>query len=77
MPEAMARSMRINIEDHFVAPHSHTAAHHHIWNYWFLLELYSYLRTSPKKVIIHGSVEGFVTRLRNIIEFYDNNVKQY
>ena len=51
LPTELAETMRLEIDDHFDRPDVHTAATHQIWNYWFVPELYAYLRTRPEQVI--------------------------
>ena len=58
-------SMRRDIDAHFSNPRNHQAATHQVWNYWHVPGSYTYLRTSPEKVISRDKVEGFVAALRN------------
>ena len=46
-----AREMRRDIDTHFSAPEQHRADTHQVWNYWFVPDSYTYLRTAPEKVI--------------------------
>ena len=64
LPEEDCLSMREDIDRHFSAPASHRPATHQVWNYWHVPGLYTYLRTSPEKVIRNEKVEAFVERLR-------------
>ena len=50
-PWPFADERRADIDAHFAEPATHRAEIHQIWNYWFVPELYTYLRTSPEKVI--------------------------
>jgi Rps23 Pro-64 3,4-dihydroxylase Tpa1-like proline 4-hydroxylase len=60
----LAAAMREDIEAHFVAPGTHRAETHQVWNYWFVPELYTYLRTSPEKIIRRDRIDGFVAALQ-------------
>jgi len=64
LPEALAQAMRRDIDAHFAKPGAHRADTHQVWNYWFVPELYTYLRTTPEKVIAPIQVEKFVAALR-------------
>ena len=59
-----AAAMRQDIDAHFAEPGSHRADIHQVWNYWFVPELYTYLRTTPEKIIRHDRVAGFVSALQ-------------
>ena len=65
LPVELALQMRRNIDEHFANPHLHRAETHQVWNYWFVPELYTYLRASPEKVIGHDRVTAFHSALRN------------
>jgi hypothetical protein len=56
--------MRADIDAHFANPGAHQAATHQVWNYWFVPDLYAYLRTQPEKVIAEARVREFHERLR-------------
>jgi hypothetical protein len=43
--------MRRGIDEHFADPQLHRPETHQVWNYWFVPELYTYLRANPEKVI--------------------------
>jgi Rps23 Pro-64 3,4-dihydroxylase Tpa1-like proline 4-hydroxylase len=64
LPIELAHSMRQDIENHFATPEAHRGETHQIWNYWFIPELYTYLRTTPEKVIAAGPLEQFLARLK-------------
>jgi hypothetical protein len=64
LPLEQAEAMRQAIDDHFADPNAHGADTHQIWNYWFVPDLYAYLRTQPEKVIAKPQVDAFVERLR-------------
>jgi 2OG-Fe(II) oxygenase superfamily len=51
LPIELAAAMRHDIDVHFGKPYSHRPEIHQIWNYWFVPNLYTYLRTLPEKVI--------------------------
>ncbi|MBX6320735.1 MAG: 2OG-Fe(II) oxygenase, partial [Rhodospirillaceae bacterium] len=60
----LAQAMRADIDAHFARPEAHRPQTHQVWNYWFVPDLYAYLRTAPEKVIARASVEAFVAALR-------------
>lgn len=64
LPPELAGAMRADIDGHFAEPRTHRADTHQIWNYWFVPELYAYLRTGPEKVIRRDRVESFVGALQ-------------
>jgi hypothetical protein len=64
LPEEDGLSMRADIENHFSSPAQHTPPVHQVWNYWHVPGSYTYLRTSPEKVIAREKVEFFVETLR-------------
>ena len=51
LPAEVALQMRRGIDEHFANPQLHRAETHQVWNYWFVPELYTYLRANPEKVI--------------------------
>jgi len=65
LPEEDGLSMRSDIEEHFSNPAQHRPTVHQVWNYWHVPGSYTYLRTSPEKVIARDKVERFVERLRD------------
>lgn len=65
VPREQAASMRQDIDAHFDHPDRHVAATHQVWNYWHVPGSYTYLRTSPEKVIERSKVEAFVAALRD------------
>jgi hypothetical protein len=64
LPEQHGLSMRADIEKHFSNPSGHVPPTHQVWNYWHVPGSYTYLRTTPEKVIAREKVEGFVETLR-------------
>ena len=66
VPEFFGRAseMRGCIDRHFSEPYRQSADTHQVWNYWFVPGLYTYLRTTPNKVIDNALVEDFVRRLK-------------
>lgn len=64
LPNDLAMAMRADIDAHFANPDSHGPDTHQVWNYWFVPELYAYLRTRPEKIIRRDRVEAFVQTLR-------------
>lgn len=65
LPPETAAAMRAAIDAHFAAPEAHRAETHQVWNYWHVPELYTYLRTTPEKLMAPELVQGFVDALRN------------
>ena len=63
LPAALAESLRNDIDRHFAAPEQHHAETHQVWNYWYVPELYTYLRTTPQKVAAHQDVDAFMAAL--------------
>ena len=62
LAEDSALAMRTDIDAHFNDPGRHNADHQ-LWNYWYVPESYTYLRTTPEKVIGRDKVEAFVKGL--------------
>jgi hypothetical protein len=52
--------MRADIDAHFSTPFNHRPETHQVWNYWFVPQVYTYLRTQPEKVIQRASMERFM-----------------
>ena len=50
LPLDLANAMRADIDAHFANPHRHNAETHQVWNYWFVPELYTYLRTNTANI---------------------------
>jgi hypothetical protein len=46
-----ADQMRASIDQHFDSPGKHQPATHQIWNYWYVPQSYTYMRTTPGKLI--------------------------
>ncbi|HEY7611093.1 MAG TPA: hypothetical protein VIF14_17835 [Alphaproteobacteria bacterium] len=61
-PEAEA--LRAAIDAHFAEPAKHRPETHQVWNYWHVPGLYTYLRTSPEKVLPRALLDRFLARLR-------------
>jgi Rps23 Pro-64 3,4-dihydroxylase Tpa1-like proline 4-hydroxylase len=68
LPAALAQAMQTDIQAHFCSPERHSAERHQIWNYWYVSDLYAYLRTSPERVIERIRVEEFMNILRRWAE---------
>ena len=64
LPDEQALALRADIDAHFSDPGNHNASHQ-VWNYWFVPGSYTYLRTTPEKVIARDKVERFVQALRD------------
>src|SRR5436305_2727424 len=65
LPEKQGLSMREDIDAHFSNPERHQSSTHQVWNYWHVPGSYTYLRTTPEKVIARDKVEGFVEAMRS------------
>jgi Rps23 Pro-64 3,4-dihydroxylase Tpa1-like proline 4-hydroxylase len=59
----LAQAMRQDIDAHFSNPNAHRADTHQIWNYWFVPQQYTYLRTSPEKIIARTRIDAFMSIL--------------
>ena len=68
LPPELAVAMREDIDAHFAEPGAHRPDIHQVWNYWFVPEHYTYLRTTPEKVIHRERVDSFVEALRVIVQ---------
>jgi len=64
LPGPLAMAMRHAIDAHFARPETHRAETHQVWNYWFVPELYTYLRTDPVRVFGHAYATAFHEALR-------------
>lgn len=60
----VAQALRGGIEQHFRHPERHTAAEHQVWNFWHVPGLYTYLRTTPERVLPREPLDDFVASLR-------------
>ena len=58
LPDEMARQMRAAIDRHFAQPYKQTAEHQ-VWNYWYVPDMYTFLRTAPDKVIGRELLDRF------------------
>lgn len=65
LPAEQSTAMREDIDRHFSNPSGHLPATHQVWNYWYVPGSYTYLRTTPEKVIAQAKVETFVAALRD------------
>jgi hypothetical protein len=65
LPEKQGLDMREDIDAHFSNPSNHQASTHQVWNYWHVPGSYTYLRTTPEKVIERSKVQAFVEALGN------------
>jgi len=64
LPAELADAMRADIDAHFAKPFAHGADTHQIWNYWFVPELYTYLRTAPEKLFTGANLRNFMIALQ-------------
>ena len=64
LPGRLAMAMRRDIDAHFAHPEAHRRDTHQVWNYWFVPELYAYLRTDADRVIGRNHVDAFHAALR-------------
>ena len=58
LPDELAREMRAAIDRHFANPYKQTAEHQ-VWNYWFVPDMYTFLRTAPDKVVGRALLDRF------------------
>jgi Rps23 Pro-64 3,4-dihydroxylase Tpa1-like proline 4-hydroxylase len=65
LPEHLAMAMRREIDAHFAHPEAHRGETHQVWNYWFIPELYAYLRTDAERVIGRDQIAAFDAALRD------------
>jgi hypothetical protein len=65
LPEQQGLDMRADVDAHFGNPGQHQASTHQVWNYWHVPGSYTYLRTTPEKVIERTKVQAFVEALGN------------
>lgn len=59
LPLDAAEQIRSDFEAHFSAPHEQTPETHGVWNYWYVDQLYAYLRAPPEKVLAPDRLAGF------------------
>ena len=59
-----ADRLRSALDAHFAEPMRHDPARHQIWNYWYVPEIYTYLRTQPEKVLGPDLAQRFFDHLR-------------
>ena len=64
LPKDLAEAMRADIDAHFAKPEAHRPDTHQVWNYWFVPESYTYLRTLPEKIFKGDRFNSFMTTLR-------------
>ena len=65
LPPELALELRRDIESHFANPEEHRPETHQVWNYWFVPDSYTYLRTAPEKVFGRARIEAFHNALRD------------
>ncbi len=65
LPLAEAQAMRAAAEAHFLEPYKHRPESHHVWNYWYVPGIYTYLRAMPERVLGQELVTRFFQTLRN------------
>lgn len=54
----LAREMRAAVDRHFAEPYKQNASHQ-VWNYWYVPDMYTFMRTQPDKVIPQALVARF------------------
>jgi hypothetical protein len=64
LPLDEAEAMRAAAEAHFNDPYGHRPESHHVWNYWYVPGIYTYLRAMPERVLGPDLVTRFHARLR-------------
>jgi len=65
LPHELAAAMRADIDAHFATPFKHRPDTHQVWNYWFVPQTYTYLRTQPEKIIQRASLDRFMGLLHS------------
>ena len=65
LPAEDAQAMRAAAEAHFQEPYKHRPETHHVWNYWYVPGIYTYLRAVPERVLGQELVTRFYERLRH------------
>lgn len=58
LADDLARDMRAAIDRHFAEPYKQNAEHQ-VWNYWYVPEMYTFLRTSADKVMGSALLQRF------------------
>jgi hypothetical protein len=64
LPFDLATGMRADIEAHFTEPHAHHPDTHQLWDYCFVPQLHTYLRTSPERIIHGDRIDAFMRTLQ-------------
>lgn len=64
LKDSAAQAMRDDIDNHFAEPYRHKSERHEAWNYWHVPGTYTYLRTTPEKIIARDKIVAFVEQLR-------------
>src|SRR5438477_8649327 len=64
LPTEIALQLRRAIDEHFANPEAHRAETHQVWNYWFVPDVYTYLRASPERVLGQEWAAVFYEALR-------------
>jgi Rps23 Pro-64 3,4-dihydroxylase Tpa1-like proline 4-hydroxylase len=59
-----AGEMRAAFDSHFQNPQAH-GGQHQVWNYWYVPDHYTYLKTSPLKVLPQALLSQFMQRLNS------------
>ena len=65
LPYGTAHALRGGIDRHFAEPHKHRVETHQIWNYWYVPDAYTYLRTSAERVLPFDALRDFSTALQD------------
>jgi hypothetical protein len=65
LPLATAQALRGGIDRHFAEPHRHRQETHQIWNYWFVPDAYTYLRTAAERILPFDAMRDFTLALQN------------
>lgn len=65
LPPDLALAMRRDIDAHFATPDEHCAETHQVWNYWFVPDSYTYLRTAPENIIEPSRMAAFHDALQD------------
>ena len=65
LPMELAAAMREDIDRHFAGSYANSPETHQVWNYLFAPQLYTYLQTSPEKIIGGDRVADFCDALKS------------
>ena len=62
---AQANELRACFDRHFADPDHHGGPSHQIWDYWHIPQLYTYLRTEPRRIFPGALMDRFQSSLKD------------